>query len=200
METKICTSCGEEKDLSEYYFRKDTNKHFGKCKSCHYETGKLYRINNKEKQRERSRRLYARNPEKHRNYVRKYNKKYPDRVSECRRKSSAKLRNAIDGKLKSCLASAICNSLQGRKQGRHWEFLVGYTVEQLKQYLEKQFTDGMSWQNYGKWHIDHIRPKSSFQFLSPDDEDFKKCWSLSNLQPLWAKDNLQKHNKIVQAA
>ncbi len=200
METKICIDCGEQKSLLEYYFRKDTNKYFGRCKSCHYKIGKLYMVNNKEKQRERNRRLYAQNPEKYRDYVRKYSEKYPEKVRESRRKASAKLRDAIDGKLKSCLGSAICNSLQGRKQGRRWESLVGYTIEQLKEHLEKQFADGMSWDNYGKWHIDHIIPVSFFRYSSFSDTEFKMCWRLENLRPLWARENIQKKNKIVRVA
>jgi hypothetical protein len=55
----------------------------------------------------------------------------------------------------------------------------------------------MTWKNYGKWHIDHIRPISSFKITGIDCEDFKKCWSLSNLQPLWAFDNLSKGTKLI---
>ena len=70
-----------------------------------------------------------------------------------------------------------------------------YTPEELKEHLESQFTDGMSWDNMKDWHIDHIRPVSSFNFTTTECEDFKKCWALNNLQPLWSKDNLSKGNK-----
>ena len=82
------------------------------------------------------------------------------------------------------------------KKCRHWETLVSYTLKELKQNLENQFKEGMNWQNMGKWHIDHRRPISNFNFTSYEDEDFKKCWGLDNLQPLWAKENLSKNNKI----
>jgi hypothetical protein len=75
--------------------------------------------------------------------------------------------------------------------------LVGYDVIELKRHLEEQFVDGMSWENYGEWHIDHIKPLSSFNITDINSDEFKKCWSLSNLQPLWAKDNLKKYNKIL---
>jgi hypothetical protein len=87
-------------------------------------------------------------------------------------------------------------SLNGIKESKSWETLVGYSLEQLKLHLECQFTDGMSWENYGKWHIDHITPLSSFDIQNYNDENFKKCWSLENLQPLWAEDNLKKSNKV----
>jgi len=70
---------------------------------------------------------------------------------------------------------------------------LGYTWEELKQYLESQFTNDMSWENHGRngWHIDHIRPVDSFEDTI---EDFQKCWALDNLQPLWETDNIQKGN------
>jgi len=74
--------------------------------------------------------------------------------------------------------------------------LLGYTIEELMQHLEKQFVDGMTWDNYGQWHVDHIRPMSSFKFESPDDPEFKACWALNNLQPLWWPDNLSKGSKF----
>ena len=64
-------------------------------------------------------------------------------------------------------------------------------------YLERQFKDGMNWNNYGKWHVDHKIPVSFFEFSSYNDWEFKYCWSLNNLQPLWAEENLRKWNKII---
>ena len=58
--------------------------------------------------------------------------------------------------------------------------------------LESQFKDGMTWYNYGEWHVDHIKPISLFNFKHPTDNEFQECWSLDNLQPLWAIDNLSK--------
>jgi len=70
--------------------------------------------------------------------------------------------------------------------------LLGYSALQLKEHIEKQFTDGMSWDNWGKWHIDHIKPVSSFD----KSEKMSIINSLDNLQPLWAQDNLKKSNKL----
>ena len=55
----------------------------------------------------------------------------------------------------------------------------------------------MSWDNYGKWHIDHIIPIDFFIFTKPEDQEFQYCWSLNNLQPLWRLDNIKKSNKII---
>ena len=89
-------------------------------------------------------------------------------------------------------------SLKSGKNNNHWEELVDYTLNDLKLHLEGLFTDGMSWGNYGRWHIDHIRPVSSFNIKSFNCEDFKLCWSLENLQPLWAIDNFNKSNKFKE--
>lgn len=82
------------------------------------------------------------------------------------------------------------------KAGRSWKTFVDYSLEELMTHLERQFKPGMSWENKGDWHIDHIIPRSSFEYSSPDDPEFKKCWSLSNLQPLWAIDNIRKNAKL----
>ena len=83
-----------------------------------------------------------------------------------------------------------------KKDRRHWETLVGYTLEDLKQHLEKQFEPGMTWENhsYRGWHIDHIRPVISFNITGAECEDFKKCWALDNLRPLWGVDNMRKND------
>lgn len=86
-----------------------------------------------------------------------------------------------------------------KKGGRSTSSLLaercGYTVAELLAHLEKQFTPGMGWHNYGKrgWHIDHIVPASSFDLT--DEAEFKACWSLGNLRPLWAVDNAKKSAK-----
>ena len=95
-------------------------------------------------------------------------------------------------RLNHSISSNIRQSLKDSKGGRKWELLVGYTLEDLKKHLEKQFQDGMTWGNYGEWHVDHIIPKSVFNFTKPEHTDFKRCWALKNLQPLWSEDNLKK--------
>jgi hypothetical protein len=99
--------------------------------------------------------------------------------------------------LEGRLSTYIYKSLHGKKSGNHWESLVGWNIKTLIKRLEKQFSDGMTWDNYGKWHIDHIIPQNAFHYTSPNDIDFKRCWALSNLKPLWAEDNIAKSNKIL---
>ena len=117
----------------------------------------------------------------------------------------AKLRKSNEQKFPTRLSNAIRANIRdalhrkgGDKKERGWESLVGYTIKDLIKHLQKQFTGGMTWNNYGKWHIDHIIPVSAFNFTSTDGFDFKRCWALSNLQPLWAKENMSKHTDILK--
>lgn len=78
-----------------------------------------------------------------------------------------------------------------------WNFLP-YTIDDLKHHLEARFDKYMNWDNYGNyWHLDHIVPQSSFFYSSMKDEGFLKCWSLDNLQPLEAIENIKKSNRVI---
>jgi hypothetical protein len=100
--------------------------------------------------------------------------------------------------LNAKMSSAIRESLKNNKNKWHWETLVGYTVIDLKNHLEKTIPQGYTWQDYldGKLHIDHIIPVSAFNFDSTEHVDFNRCWALENLRLLPAKDNLVKNAKL----
>jgi len=85
-----------------------------------------------------------------------------------------------------------------KNQNTKYLNILGYSKEELKNHLEKQFTKDMTWKAFrnGDIHIDHIKPQSLFNLQ--DINDVKECWSLNNLQPLWAKDNIAKSNKYKE--
>jgi hypothetical protein len=85
-----------------------------------------------------------------------------------------------------------------KKDGKMKEIL-GYTVDELRHHIEGQFSEGMNWEKFlkGEIHLDHKIPIIFFKPKSVDDPAFKECWALSNLQPLWAKENLSKGCKIL---
>ena len=110
-----------------------------------------------------------------------------------------------DNRLKEILndrmSSGIRASLKSNKNGRSWESIVGYTLDSLIKRLKATIPDGYTWNDYmngAKLHIDHIVPISVHNFKSYKDTDFKRCWSLKNLQLLPAKDNIAKSNKLVK--
>lgn len=98
-----------------------------------------------------------------------------------RQSPSAKIRNAMSAR--------IWAALKGRTDGALFSRL-GYSAAELKEHLEKRFQPGMNWLNYGKWHVDHIKPCALFDQSNPSQ--FAECWALSNLQPLWALANCKK--------
>jgi hypothetical protein len=102
-------------------------------------------------------------------------------------------------RLKSNTRTAVWTCLKERNVAKYRSTfaLLGYTIEELMKHLESLFTSGMTWNNYGEWHVDHKRPMTSFEFTSTDDEGFKECWALSNLQPLWEVDNLSKGTRYL---
>ena len=97
---------------------------------------------------------------------------------------SARVRNATSAR--------IWAALKGRSDGALFSRL-GYPIDTLVSHLEDRFQPGMSWSNYGRWHVDHIRPCALFNLA--DEAEFAECWSLNNLQPLWAVDNVAKGAK-----
>ena len=94
-------------------------------------------------------------------------------------------------RLRSRVRSAV-REMQVDKAGHTFD-LIGCSVLDLMRHLENQFQDGMNWENISEWHIDHIRPCASFDLTDPEQQ--KQCFHYSNLQPLWATDNLAKSDK-----
>lgn len=102
------------------------------------------------------------------------------------------LKNDKEFKLMKTLRSRLYKAIKSKnaiKSNRTLE-LTGCTISYLMGYLEAKFTEVMTWKNHGLWHIDHIKPCTSFNLLIEDEDH--KCFHYSNLQPLWAKDNLSK--------
>jgi hypothetical protein len=110
-----------------------------------------------------------------------YHKKYLDENPSA--KIACYCRNRIRNCIKKGWKSQSSLSLTGCNS---WN--------ELKQYLENKFQKGMTWDNYGEWHIDHIKPCSAFDLT--DTSEQKKCFHYTNLQPLWAMDNLSKSDRI----
>jgi len=158
---------------------------------------KEYRRKNIKKIKEKKKEYYKINAEKIKQKVKKYRKNNPEKVRKSEKKKIYN-RRKMDPvfRLNGSISKRINSSLKGRKNGRHWETLVDYTQEELRNHLESQFKEGMTWDNYGKWHIDHKIPISLFNITSEKCKGFKACWALENLQPMWAKENILKSNKI----
>jgi len=215
---KRCSGCGETKNAAEFY--RDVSKKDGLssgCKECvkarskayylankdecgerHKEWAKTnkdkvkpykarYRAKNREKLREDERRRRIDNPE----YFINWRKENKARVNEY--KKNRRLTD-INYKLRCYMRSRVSSVVSGSLRGGSAIKDLGCSVEELKAHLESQFKPGMSWENYGAWHIDHIKPLARFDLT--DRGQFLKACNYTNLQPLWAAENISKGAKI----
>lgn len=223
---KKCTICKLELEITE--FGKDKSRGDGlsaRCKKCNTLKQKQYAERNREKIRahnknsslkhKEKRKQYAKNNYEHTKEVRKlreeelkaYQKEWylknKSKINErAKIRERNKKKNDTQYRLNSVISTSIYQSLKIfnlSKSKCGWQNAVGYTLDELVKHLEAQFDENMSWDNYGSyWHIDHIKPKSLFVFESLESEQFKECWSLINLRPLEAKENIRKSNKYSQ--
>ena len=175
-----------------------------------YET--KYRKKNRDKINARFRKWYKNNPE-HQKKVKEYREKNKEKLlkyfEEYRKKPgykkkfnlymknymNNKLKTDPDFKLKMQLRHRIYLALKvkGISKSKRTMKLLGCTVEELWKHLESKFQPGMTKENYGKWHVDHIKPCASFDLTDPKQQFI--CFHYTNLQPLWAKDNIRKGAK-----
>lgn len=123
----------------------------------------------------------------------------------CRVNRTSKKRAAWDNfykrkQLRCVVSRAVTQKLKKRGSSKSGSILdnMPFSMAELKTHLEAQFKPGMTWDNYGQWHIDHIIPDSYFNYDKMSDMGFLDSWSLNNLQPMWASDNHKKYNKLVQ--
>jgi hypothetical protein len=214
------------KEKSKRYYKNNTEK----CRKASEkwkkdnpervrELNKEWKKNNHDKVKEKKKRWIKNNPEKvkakskkwydnkGKKYYKKWRKDNPEKQKEYNKRKHAKLSNVSFYKINNAISSHINYSLKGSKNRKHWEDLVGYTLKDLMVHLEAQFEPWMNWDNYGvyekgklKWHIDHIKPVSLFNFNSINDKEFKDCWALENLQPLEALKNFKKGNKYEKTS
>lgn len=147
--------------------------------------------NNREKSLLKGREWRLNNIERARENKKRWNKNNPEKYKIMRRKELNNVSSKIASYMRTRMRLAIL-SQQTWEKGKTLE-LLGCSISELKGHLQKQFTDDMSWDNYGRWHIDHIKPYSSFDLSNPEEQ--KKCFHYTNLQPLWAIDNLEKGRK-----
>lgn len=162
---KKCKKCNIEKELISFF--KDKRSKDGL--QCYCKTCKSLLIGD----------YYKNNPEK--------------RIKRTKEQSRERY---YKNKINYNMSRRIRQSLKGTQKEDSWTILTGYSLLDLKNHLENKFDNKMNWENYGSyWHIDHIYPISKFNIISPNCNDFQKCWALENLQPLEAKQNIKKSNK-----
>lgn len=192
---KTCKKCNEPKELTEFPKDKSTKDGYtASCKACRYAHTNVWLKKN-----------YEDNKEEVLEKNKKWRKDNWDAVYEQRIKSGSQRRSMnkwYHNKGKHNINWVISERLRGRIRATVTKgyksdstlTLLGCSVDDFKLHLEKSFTIGMSWDTYGKWHIDHIIPCASFDLTDPEEQ--KKCFHYTNMQPLWEIDNFMKGDKL----
>jgi hypothetical protein len=212
MNIKTCTKCKESKSLDEFSKGRSLFDKSSRCKNCVRAYRQIWKHINIDAISKKNKEWYSNNKDRKKQYCAEYNSANKDAVRrinkiwasknkfklskktyECHRR---RIKSDLNYKLRIACRNRIYNALAGKSKEIRTIELLGCTIIELKTHLESLFQPGMSWKNWSLhgWHIDHIRPLSSFD-LSNRDQLLKAC-HYTNLQPLWAKDNLSKGNKV----
>jgi len=223
---KICSKCGKEKELSE--FHKDKRGKFGvhsRCIDCY----KIYCKINKDNIRKKNQRYAKENKviiqEKAKRYREEHQEEFKiyrlsrkqqihdyyeknkekwvisreSRKEQINKREKERLKTDVNYKIRRLLKDRIYGSLKGLNKSENTVNLLGCSLEFCKQYIENQFKDGMTWDNWGRglgdkgmqeWHIDHIQPCIMFDLSKPEQQ--AQCFHYTNLRPLWAKENISR--------
>jgi len=196
MNKKQCFKC-KKKRLVKFFHNRQASKDglYSYCKPWKAEDDKKYCEKYNDKILEKRRNYYIANKSK----INEQKKDYQSKNKEKRRqykKQYEKQRKKLDPlyRLTQNYQNRIYKALKGvGKKSKSTIKLLGCSVEYFCIHIERQFKDGMRWDNHGQWHIDHIIPLSSASTL----EEKEKLFHYTNCQPLWAKDNLSKSDKII---
>lgn len=189
--------------------RKYNSEYWAKNKEELAQKNKIWRENNKEhiKEKNKEKTLNGKNKqynktnyEKHKEAriksAKEYYLKHKERLNKLSTKRKREeLRANPTLRLMRNIQREINHHIRKKHKTSKYLELFGWTIEDLVKRLESQFKDGMTWDNYGEWHLDHIIPQSWYDFAK--EEEIIKCWSLDNLQPLWAVDNISKGNRYA---
>lgn len=161
---------------------------------------KKWRDGNKDYLSDKHKKWYSENKDRWNEYIKEYREKNVEKIKKIKR-DYERNRKASDPlyKLISNFRTAIYQVLKESnvEKNKHYFEVLQYTPESLIKHLESQFKNNMNWDNYGEWHVDHKLPITSFNIEEMGDEEFMRCWSLENLQPMWGTDNISKSNKII---
>lgn len=196
---KKCKDCQELKDISEFSKANGGKSINSYCKKC-ASTRSKQRYNNlpEEVKKEAIKRISAWQKKhlleilENRKIKRRQNLNHKEKIWYNKR-FAFKYLNDINFRLASILRHRIYLALKNNTKSDKTLNLLSCSLLKFRNYLESKFTIGMSWQNQGEWHVDHVIPCASFDLSNIEEQ--KVCFHYTNLQPLWAADNLKKRDK-----
>lgn len=170
------------KAKSEYYLENKEKKS---------EYNKEYRLKNTDILKLKDKKYAVDNRARIISYQKQYRLSNKERLNETTRvKRLYKRKTDVSYRLLHNLRSRLNLAMKGKLKSKKTIELIGCSVESLRSHITSRFKIGMTWENYGEWHVDHIRPCSTFNLTDPEQQ--KQCFNFSNLPPLWANENLIK--------
>lgn len=204
MKTKVCNKCTLEKDLSEFYFRKDSGKHRNSCIDCEKNRVKQYYSKNSETRIKYGKNYHKNNKEACNKRISKYRKTEVGRKKKNELNKLYRIRNQENDlfRLTQNIRSLISHYIKSRgfRKTSKTAQILGCSFEEFIIHIENQFEPWMNWSNHGiysdlerRWQLDHIIPASS----AKDEAELIRLNHYSNFQPLCAKENNWKSNKIM---
>ena len=217
MEEKVCNKCNLSKYLSEFYFRKDINKHRNSCISCEKNRLKVYYDENTDSRKKSSANYYKKNKEecdrkyaefrktdKRKNYTKEYNKKYILKNKKILNlKSKKRKEKDVLFKIRCNIRSLISCYFKKKNYNKSKKTIeiLGCSIPDFQKHIELQFESWMNWENHGKynpdgirtWQLDHIIPVST----AKNEQEMILLNHFSNFRPLCSKENNFKSNKIL---
>ena len=178
-----------------FWYERKTKYKYIRCILCKRDYWNKWRSKNAEKESQRLKIYRKENPEKIKELKKDWNRKNKKSRNAYVR-GYEKQRKKIDPafKLSKVLRTRIWTALKRNSKSNSTIELTGCNLKQLKKYIENKFEDGMNWDNYGVWHIDHIIPCAQFNLSDPEQQ--KICFHYTNLQPMWGEDNLKKGARL----
>jgi len=219
---KLCPRCGIERDEKDYSFSRFKIKS-GWCKFCVKNYNDNYKLINADYEKNRYQQnkrssYHKKYRDSHKEEIKSYNQQYYQEnkveLNSAHNEYIKDLRNndtlfKLKDNISKCINRALRRNFSSKNGESSSEYLP-YSIQELKQHLEKQFDPWMTWNNWGTynkdswkdsdpttwtWNIDHIIPRSFLPYASMEDDNFKKCWALENLRPLSSKRNVIENNK-----
>jgi len=203
-----CKNCAKmHRKENKEQIRKRRKQYCKENKEQISEQQKQYYEENKQRISERKKQYYEENKEQILGRQKQYCKENKEQIKQYREKNKGRIKKYntrymkekrnkdIGFRILSNCRTRLYQVIKGNLKSASTKKLIGCSIEKLLEHLENQFADGMTWDNYGEWHVDHIKPCAMFDFTK--EEEQRECFHYTNLQPLWAEENLRKSDKYI---
>ena len=177
---KECNKCNTKKPITEYYISNRSNKPLGQCKECYKNRVKKY-----------NKKWVSENQDKVKKYRKDFRQSNPNYMTEYMEEARKDPLFRISMNMRIRLGNVI--RAKNYTKRNHLHEVLGVTWSEFENYISLLFEEGMNWDNYGEWELDHIKPLAT----AVNGDEIEKLFHYKNLQPLWKEDNRKKRDRFV---